>query len=125
MVLVELASVEECFKVCSSRSKLVEHMRKIHMQIRNHECDKCEKRFFDLEALTRHVTAVHDKLKPFLCEHCPFQCARTSNLNLHRRKSHGATTWMTKARLIEMVKNGEHPYYDDEKFQILLVVKST
>ena len=109
-----------CFEFFSNHGQLKRHTRTLHLNERNHACDKCEKRFPDKVRLIQHITAVHDKLKPYLCEQCPFECAKCSNLNIHRKKSHGSEDYMTKARLINLVKTGEHPYYNEEKFKLLL-----
>ena len=90
------------------------------MNQRNYECDSCGKRFVNKNKLGQHVQAIHDKLKPYLCELCPFECAKVTNLNIHRKKSHGVQEILNKSKLIAQVKNGEHPYYDEEKFQLLL-----
>ena len=77
----------------------------------------------DRNKLVQHTQAIHDKLKPFLCDLCPFECAKCSNLNIHRKKSHGVTETVSKSKLIAQVKNGEHPYYNEEKFQMLLIAQ--
>ena len=114
-------SCSECFKMFPSNSRLSEHVRRVHLNQKNYACDKCEKRFNKRVKLVQHITAVHDKLKPYLCELCPFECAKVSNLNIHRKKSHRITECTNKTKLIEQVKSGEHPYYDEEKVQLLLV----
>ena len=59
--------------------------------------------------------------KLFLCEYCPYECAAILNLNRHRKNVHKALENATKNKLIDDVKNGKHPYYNEEKFQLLLV----
>ena len=113
-------SCPECFKMFPSNSRLNKHVRTIHLNQRNYECDSCGKRFVNKNKLGQHVQAIHDKLKPYLCELCPFECAKVTNLNIHRKKSHGVQEILNKSKLIAQVKNGEHPYYDEEKFQLLL-----
>ena len=109
----------ECFRFFKSKAFLRKHIRNIHLDRRSHPCTMCEKSFKDKKTLLKHTIAIHDKVKPFLCELCNFESARIDNLNLHRRKSHGAEN-MSKTKLKEMVENGEHPYYDKEKIQLLL-----
>ena len=113
-------SCPECFKLFTDNSKLSRHVKLFHLNERNYECDKCEKKFIDNSKLQQHVTAVHDKLKPYLCDLCPYECAKASNLNIHRKKTHGVTENTSKGKLIAQVKSGEHPYYNEEKFQLLL-----
>ena len=106
-----------------TKSELAKHVRKIHLALKLYPCDMCDKHFANNQRLVQHKTAIHYKLKPFLCEFCNFECARKCNLNLHRRKSHNATENMTKAKLIKMAESGEHPYYNKEKLQMLLVAQ--
>jgi uncharacterized Zn-finger protein len=73
-------------------------------------CDQCDKRFADAKHLREHIIAVHDKLKPFACEMCDFKCARTDNLNVHRRKNHGILTKVSRAEHDEWVQMGQHPF---------------
>ena len=100
---------------------LNKHIKFIHLNHKKYACDWCEKQFRDKERLRNHITAVHDKLKLFLCEYCPYECAAILNLNRHRKNVHKATENATKNKLIDDVKNGKHPYYNEEKFQLLLV----
>jgi len=60
--------------------------------------------------LRKHISQVHDKLKPFYCENCQFRSGTVSNLNIHRMKSHQSPK-LSKKNLIEMVENGQHPRY--------------
>ena len=110
----------ECSKKCNNKGALRKHIRIVHLNQINYVCDKCDKAFRSRKTMMEHITAVHDKLKPYICEQCPFACAKDGNLNIHRKKSHKSEDYLTKGKLITMVKNGEHPYYDDEKFQLLL-----
>ena len=112
----------ECLKMFPNNSRLSRHVRIFHLNQRDYECDRCGKRFMDKSKLIQHVTAVHDKLKPYLCDLCPFECSKVGNLNLHRKKQHGAET-TNKAKLIAQVKDGNHPYYNEESFQLLLVAQ--
>ena len=46
-----------------------------------------------------------------------FRCSRLSNLNVHR-KSHSKAK-ITKPMLINMVMNGEHPFYTREDIPMI------
>lgn len=45
----------------------------------------------DDRSLQRHITSVHDKLKPHKCPHCDFRCSQKGNLRHHvcRNKDDG------------------------------------
>ena len=68
-------------------------------------------------ALKKHISNVHEKLKPFYCEVCVFRCSRLSNLNVHR-KTHSKTR-ISKAMLISMVESDEHPFYTKDDLLML------
>ena len=84
--------------------------RMTHDPRKQHKCDRCEKSFMRPVDLRKHISQVHDKLKPFYCEVCQFKTASLSNLNIHRKNSHARPT-ISKIALIEMVETGQHPFY--------------
>ena len=102
---------KECGKKLKNGDSLLKHVRLYHSGREPIKCDKCDKSFYEERTLQKHVSDVHDKLKPFYCDICQFQCARLSNLNLHRRKSHNVQDKLTKLLLISMVENDQHPFY--------------
>lgn len=46
-------------------------------------CEACGKTLKTKANLKRHMAVVHEKLKPFKCEHCDFACSIKSNLKAH------------------------------------------
>ena len=84
--------------------------RMTHDPRKQHKCDRCEKSFMRPVDLRKHISQVHDKLKPFYCENCQFRSGTVSNLNIHRAKSHQSPK-LSKKNLIEMVETGQHPHY--------------
>ena len=84
--------------------------RMTHDPRKQHKCDRCEKSFMRPVDLRKHISQVHDKLKPFYCESCQFRSGTVSNLNIHRMKSHNSPK-LSKKNLIEMVETGQHPHY--------------
>ena len=103
---------KQCDSEFSAKISLISHMRRRHGKPREklESCTQCQKTFYTLRNLKKHISDVHDKIKAFRCEECQFKCARMDNLNLHRRKSHNKEN-LTKAMLISMVENDEHPFY--------------
>ena len=51
-------------------------------------CDKCGVLKKDGGALSIHVKAVHEKLKPFLCSECPYVASTNGNLKKHVKNIH-------------------------------------
>ena len=109
---------QECFKTYKTRAKLATHVRALHLNERLYPCKMCDKAFRDRHCITEHVTAIHLKIKPYFCEYCNFQTAKIHNLNLHRRKSHEAKN-ITRLEFLAFVEGGKHPYYDQEKRDVL------
>ena len=75
------------------------------------ECDKCGKTFLEVHDLREHIVAIHDKLKPFICDLCGFKTAKHGNLNIHRQKSH-SKPHLSLTAMWQMILRGEHPYID-------------
>ena len=105
-------SCKECGSEFRAKMTLKAHIRRSHGKPREkpETCTQCQKNFYTLANLKKHISDVHDKIKAFHCEECQFQCARMDNLNLHRRKSHNKQN-ITKTMLISMVENDQHPFY--------------
>lgn len=114
-------SCPECFKILPNNAKLAKHVRTIHLKQKLHPCNLCDKGFKDRQRLVEHVTAVHHKIKPYLCDFCNFECAKMNNFNLHRKKSHGAEN-ISQTQFVEFVESGKHPYYNQEKIELLKAV---
>ena len=96
--------------------KLKRHIKTHEQRERTEKCPKCDKEFYTKETLRKHVISVHG-IKPFYCEVCGTKSSRLSNLNAHR-KSHSKPK-ITKLVLIDMVRNGEHPFYSREDLPML------
>ena len=62
----------------------MEHIRR-HNQKKLYECTLCEKHFSFKDSLSRHIDAIHYKLKPFSCTLCDKSFARKSILTKHRK----------------------------------------
>ena len=101
----------ECGQIFNCKKGMQKHFNKKHViKERQHKCQKCEKAFHLPGDLRKHISQVHDKLKPFYCEFCQFRTATISNLNIHRKKSHERPS-ISKKALVELVETGQHPYY--------------
>jgi KRAB domain-containing zinc finger protein len=51
---------------------------------KSHCCPKCEKKFPDSSKLKRHI-AVHEAIKPFQCNQCPFRARNKHDLKQHEK----------------------------------------
>lgn len=52
-------------------------------------CDICNRTFSDSKCLRKHMQAVHNKLKPYICPFCGHSSARKAMLQLHLRQHTG------------------------------------
>ena len=100
----------ECGKTFTQRT-FPEHLKRHDKSTWKHECEKCGKKYFAAKVLKEHMIAVHDKIKPYICNLCGFKTAKLGNLNLHRQKSHGGpASYFKPSTFWELIENGKHPY---------------
>ncbi|XP_053955533.1 transcriptional repressor CTCF [Anastrepha ludens] len=52
-------------------------------------CDICGRKFVNGKTLSKHVKAVHNKIKPFICNVCGKKTARKASLIIHMRQHTG------------------------------------
>lgn len=52
------------------------------------QCRTCGKTYTVVSNLTKHIRAVHMKLRPFKCKLCPFSSAERNKLAMHARSVH-------------------------------------
>ena len=107
---------DECGLQVVSENNLKKHMKVHAKREKTEKCPKCDKMFYTSRALKKHDNTVHG-IKAFYCEVCVFKSCRLSNLNAHR-KSHNKSK-ITKPMLINMVINGEHPFYTREDLPMI------
>ncbi|ODN02828.1 putative zinc finger protein [Orchesella cincta] len=53
------------------------------------ECPICKRILSDSKCLKKHISAVHNKLKPYVCNICGHTSARKAELQLHQRQHTG------------------------------------
>lgn len=77
-----------CGKDFTRKVHLEAHMTAIHEKRKPFDCEHCSSSFVTRSNLARHIRAVHEKLKNFSCEVCNFSCNRRCDLTRHRRLIH-------------------------------------
>jgi len=70
------------------------HERRIHSNVRPHDCPYCRKLFKTARDVKIHAR-VHTGAKPYSCKHCPQKFRRLDLLKTHLLKSHNEGTWFT------------------------------
>ena len=56
------------------------------------ECSVCFKSFVKYGQLQRHISLVHEGIKPFECSICEIKFSTKNGLNKHIRKKHSSNT---------------------------------
>lgn len=75
---------DQCPKVFTFMSKLVQHKSRIHLKEKTVTCEICGFKVFNKELLKRHMVR-HDDSRPFQCEICKKSFQRKKTLEFHRR----------------------------------------
>ena len=110
---------QECGREFRHPFDLVRHIGQVHTaKERTEQCPQCDKRFYSAASLKSHIRSIHEKLKPWYCEVCPFRCSRLANLNDHRKKSHNQTH-ISKQTLMDMVEQEQHPFYNKDDLPMI------
>ena len=110
---------QECEREFRHPYDLVRHIGQVHTaKEKTERCTQCDKMFYNSKALQLHVRSIHEKLKPWYCEFCPFKCSRLSNLNDHRRKSHNKMN-LSRMTLLDLVEHDQHPSYNKDDLPML------
>ncbi|GMT33604.1 hypothetical protein PFISCL1PPCAC_24901, partial [Pristionchus fissidentatus] len=55
------------------------------MEVEEHQCDMCDKRFDSAAKLDRHMP-IHSNERPFVCPVCPLRFKWENSLKCHREK---------------------------------------
>jgi uncharacterized C2H2 Zn-finger protein len=85
-------SCPQCNKVFKSNSNLAQHIKQVHLKIKDFVCpnDNCDFVCFSKSHIKRHIKHVHDKIKDFVCpnDNCAYKCASNGNLQKHIKQVH-------------------------------------
>ena len=83
---------EECLQVFSSFSNLDNHVREAHKNIRKHVCELCSLGFYYESELIIHKIIhwrdMHETVKQFRCEQCPYESSLNESLQDHIKSRH-------------------------------------
>ena len=61
---------------------LGDHVRRVHIGLKNHVCDYCDFAFYSAKELRTHVKAVHAKIRDHKCGECDFACSQLCHLQV-------------------------------------------
>lgn len=63
--------------------------KKLDKWYTNKQCEICSRTFANQKCLRKHIEAVHNKMKPFVCQFCGHAASRKAMLDLHIRTHTG------------------------------------
>ena len=72
-----------------SKIKLMEHISKVHENIRNHKCEKCGKSFLSNAHLRRHRSVHENEFQNHKCDICKKVLSSKTYLLKHMKMVHG------------------------------------
>uniref|UniRef100_A0A0K2URD2 Zinc finger protein 845like [Acyrthosiphon pisum] n=1 Tax=Lepeophtheirus salmonis TaxID=72036 RepID=A0A0K2URD2_LEPSM len=75
-----------CFKVFSTKNKMLIHHKAVHLRIKAYTCDICGKSYSRVDSLKDHVASTHSLDVPsFLCKYCGKTFKRRATRFRHER----------------------------------------
>ena len=83
---------EKCSFATNKRNNLVKHVRRIHLNIKDHKCELCDHSAFSRNDLTRHIKNMHlDKIGMYKyeCHKCDYSTTLKCSIETHKN-SHSA-----------------------------------
>ena len=63
---------------------LKRHIKEVHTkELRVHDCEMCDRTFSRPNILIDHIKSVHEKIKKFPCDFCPYKSFQRNSLKKH------------------------------------------
>ena len=85
----QIHKCELCHKILSTKSKLKEHVKNVHNEVKKMwYCDSCDFLTKDRAYLKRHIENFHSKGKSYKCEMCSKAFKSLEYLNRHKKRRH-------------------------------------
>ena len=78
---------EECLKILS-KGGLLQHMKVVHQKIKKYACEKCPFKSATNNAIRTHVKSVHDLVRDFECSLCDYASSLKGDLDVHIKVVH-------------------------------------
>ena len=78
----------KCGKTFGRSEHLKQHIKSVHLKLRDCICDQCGDAFTTTFALKGHIKKVHDKIKDLKCSKCDMRFSDRSVLKKHEARDH-------------------------------------
>ena len=78
-----------CQKACLNKGNFLAHYKRIHLKLKNHKCNFCDKAFTDKKDLTNHIER-HENKKNYKCDLCNKTFNAKDGLATHQKINHKA-----------------------------------
>jgi len=74
---------DHCDRRCISNAELRSHVDRVHLKIKNHLCDHCDQKCSSKHDLQTHINGVHLKIKKYACDQCDQKFSQSGALRTH------------------------------------------
>lgn len=76
-----------CGAMFKRKYDLLQHISAVHDKKRPFKCDTCDSSFAHKGTLSKHVRTVHRRERPYKCEHCGLKFSERGNVNKHKQRA--------------------------------------
>lgn len=88
---VDRVRKETVCHICRSSFKrkydLLQHISAVHDKKRPYKCNNCDSSFAHKGTLSKHVRTVHRRERPYMCEYCGLRFSEKGNVNKHKQRA--------------------------------------
>lgn len=81
------APCPQCHVLFKRKYDLLQHISAVHEKNKPFKCDICDNSFGHKGTLSKHVRTVHRRERPYECEHCGLRFSERGNVNKHKQRS--------------------------------------
>ena len=78
---------EECGYKAPKLSKLTKHIKAVHLKIKDYACEDCDAEFYSRSNLERHMNSKHKGIR-YSCDQCDYKTTQSGRLTHHTNVAH-------------------------------------
>lgn len=95
-----------CCALFKRKYDLLQHISAVHDKKRPYKCDTCDSSFAHKGTLSKHVRTVHRRERPYSCEHCGLRFSERGNVNKHKQRAESCRAKEHELRIGEKSRSG-------------------